>query len=103
MTKPEATLAGLFFMWDHGESYQTGAILRQVNDDAYLVLFDVLAGEPAINPMFLLDMDDFTDKDETGYPAFRFFDTREELDRFVVWIRTPLKDTDETVAKGKRH
>ena len=103
----ETTLTGLFFVNDCGEFFRTGVIVRQAHPDAYLVRFDVLDGStdmPNDGMSLLTVSQDLSGADE-DFPAFRFFETRAELQTYVDWMKAPRKSAHvvSLVKKGKAH
>lgn len=102
------TLTGLFFIHDTGEYYRTGVVVRQVHPEAYLVRYDIMNGSSDMpnDGMELVTISGaMSAVGDDDFPAFRFFDTREELQAWLDWLEAPRKSAEvlSLVKKGKTH
>lgn len=98
-------MIGLFFYRDIGDYYQTGEIIRQVHENAYLTRLDDVSDECSASrsTLFLFTVEgDFSAINHDGNSIFRFFDTRADLQAWLTWLNTPTETPKEIVRPVKR-
>ena len=86
-------LTGKFVLHDNGESYRCGEIKEGESFDEFcLVLFDCFesdADAPPVLPLEAISLASMSERlqDGSDMPVWYFFETREELDAWLTWIR----------------
>lgn len=94
------TMVGLFFTQEHGDNYHAGEIIRKVHDNAYLVKLDQ---DIPVDMMVLYTVHGImSEYDETGYPMFRFFETRKDLQAWVDWLGRKTEEKPSVVRLIKK-
>jgi hypothetical protein len=98
-------LVGKFVFVDSGEAYRTGKITASVDDHYFLVQFDNMvdtnAGKGA-TLVCLHEMSAAYDDDGLEIKSWSFYDTREDLQKFIDWLDAPDKpEVVKLVPKSK--
>lgn len=79
-------LVGKYFYLSSGDGYHTGVIEQAIETSFLLLRTDpVLNGAPSL--LRLVDLVFFSCEDDDQFCAL--FDTKEELDSWVLWLDTP--------------
>ena len=89
-TKVKSPLVGKYVFFDGGDYYRTGYIVDFVHG-VYLVQFDCMGDAKAKWrwPQQLTTPDEMLAIDVDGNKRWGFFDSREEMKRFLDWADTP--------------
>lgn len=89
------TLKGKFFLQDVGDVFRTGEILDADDQFVYLKFdFQQPTDQPVTQGCLMSShviAESFMD-DGSEIPAWSFFDTRADIDRYMRWISQPAKD-----------
>jgi hypothetical protein len=97
------SLVGKFAFYDEGETYQTGEIVAAASPDAYLIKFDSYGHGDAPLPMEVVSVEEMAAMVNHGpncnchQKAWRFFETRAEMEAWVKWLDTPPPEPKKVV------
>jgi len=72
------------------DGFRTGEV-KTVIGDSFLIQFDTLSGNGG-SPLRLISFEELkyaTWKSDSTMPSYGFFDTREELNRYIAWLQEP--------------
>lgn len=102
-----SNLVGKFFIEDEDdhEWYRTGEVRHDV-ERGYLIRYDVSDGgaNAPIQPMVIVTHEEITSMLDCGHKRWSFFDSRQELNRYIKWIETPAEAKPEAkVVKLTKH
>jgi hypothetical protein len=92
-------LVGKLVYNSDANTFRTGEV-KAVVGDAFLIQFDCMAGEETewSWPLQLVSFDEFKHasfkKSDETIPSYGFFETREELNRYVAWLHEVPSEKD---------
>jgi hypothetical protein len=87
-------LVNKFVFVDSGETYRTGKITAEIDGHFFLVQFDNMTDKTeakCATPVCLHEMSVAYDDDGLEIKSWSFYDTREELQKFIDWIDAPAE------------
>ena len=81
------SLVGKYFYLSEDDEYRTGRVEEQVEAGAYLVSFFCDVSCPV--PWELWTLEQIAAPTRHAWEGWSFFPTREDLDKWLVWLETP--------------
>jgi hypothetical protein len=84
---------------DNGDSYRTGKIIDKLGDEHFIIQFDDMSGTTDATPAEMVCIAEMASILPNGFKAWGFFNTREDLRKWIDFLDGPRKPSIVNLVK----